>query len=1103
MKLNLICGRSGTGKSSYIYEDIKKNFKNNKIFLIVPEQSNLTAEKKLFEVLEKETLINVEVLTLKRMAYRVINEVGKINKVSLTKVGKNLLIYDLLNKQKNKLNFLSKNNNNVELIAKTITEFKKHNILPETLENNLIEDEYTRLKMQDMSIMYKVYQEKISENYIDENDDLSLLADNLDKIDIFKDCLIYIDEFMGFTPQELRVFEKILLQAKSITVSICADNLEIKNKENDIFYFNKKFAKKLIEIANDNKVNTNIVKIDENKKFKTSEMMLVEENFSNTKFKSFDKKTENIEMFLADNPNSELEYVANQILSLVKKGYRYNQIAIVTSNLEKYDIDAKIIFEKYNIPLYIDIKKQLTQNILVRYLISILEIFSNNWSVDSVINYIKTGLLDIEKEDIYNFENYCYKWGITRKKFLNDFVYEEVNDKQEKIEEIRKKIINPLKELNDRINQNKNIKTITINIYNFIIENNILDKLNEKLNNIKSLEITDEYITSYKLLIELFEQIIELFGEEKISFEKYKELLQIGLTSTVVGTIPATQDQVIIGQIDRARFADIKVCFILGANDGELPMRISSEGYFNDKDRQILALNGIEMAKNSIDSLYEDEFNVYKTLTIPEEKLVISYSSSDSLGANLRPSTLLKKIKRIFPKIEQKSDIINKNIEITNKIVTFEEALKQYYLYINGNEISDNWKQIIRYYQIKEKEKFDNAVLAINFTNKSEKITEENLNKLYGDTLKASISKLEEYKKCPFSYHIKYGLNLKERKEFKIQTIDTGNFMHEIIDSFFTYLDENDLNISMLDDEKIIQIIENILNKTLGISKYYILSSTAKFKSLTRKLKKVVLESIKYIVYTLQNSKFEVLEHEAEFGKGKKYPAIIIDNGNNTTTELIGKIDRIDIGKIDGKEYLRIIDYKSSIKNIDMNKVVNGLQIQLITYIESMNRIKNTNSAGILYMNLIDNIVKSSKNKTDEEIKEEIKKNFRMQGLVVANVDILKKMDTTLEAGSSNIIPVSLKKDGTIGQGKSSTLTEEQFELLQKQVVNIIKQISKEILKGEIEIKPYKYKKTTGCDFCKFKSICMFDNNDKKCEYNYIKEESKEDILYKIKSAKD
>ena len=149
----------------------------------------------------------------------------------------------------------------------TLTEFKKHNIFPETLQNNVIEDEYTHLKVQDMYILYNAYQEKISKNYIDENDDLSILSDNLDKVDIFKNTLIYIDEFMGFTPQEIKVFEKLIMQARKVTVSICANNLEIKNKENDIFYFNKKFAKKLIEIANEKSIETNLINIDEVKKF--------------------------------------------------------------------------------------------------------------------------------------------------------------------------------------------------------------------------------------------------------------------------------------------------------------------------------------------------------------------------------------------------------------------------------------------------------------------------------------------------------------------------------------------------------------------------------------------------------------------------------------------------------------------------------------------------------------------------------------------------------------------------------------------------------------------------------------------------------------------
>lgn len=57
--------------------------------------------------------------------------------------------------------------------------------------------------------------------------------------------------------------------------------------------------------------------------------------------------------------------------------------------------------------------------------------------------------------------------------------------------------------------------------------------------------------------------------------------------------------------------------------------------------------------------------------------------------------------------------------------------------------------------------------------------------KLYGETLHTTISRLERYRSCPFSFYLEYGLKLKEKKSLKLQAIDTGSFMHEVIDEFF------------------------------------------------------------------------------------------------------------------------------------------------------------------------------------------------------------------------------------------------------------------------------------------------------------------------------
>ncbi len=1100
MGITIVYGKSGSGKSNYIYNNIKEN-SNQKVFLIVPEQCNLSAEVKLLEHLDTDSLINIEVLTLKRMADRVIKEV-KGNYTRISKTQKNLIIYNCLKKMKNDLNFFNKNERNIEIISELITEFKKHNIKVSDLENANIEDQYTDLKIRDAKLIYKYYQEKIEKDCIDENDDLTILSECLIQSKLFENSYIYFDEFDGFTPQEFKVFEQLAKKARETVISICLDDINVSKKESDIFYFNKLFANKILKYANENNILIRTEEVNLNKKFKNGEIVELEKklrDINNTQYESY---PENVEINLMDNPYSEIEYIAKQIILLAKQGYRYKNMAIISGNLEDYSKIAKMVFLKYNIPLHIDNKKRLIDNVLVKYILLILEIFSSNWSFNSMMNYLKLGLLEIEEQDIFDFENYCKTWGIDHNRFLNCFEYEKYNANQERLEELRKSIINPLNELKKNISEEKDIETITSRIVEFLNENKIVEILNKKIEKINDIQIKNEYNTAYKLLMEVFDNIVLVFGKEKTSYEKYKEIFEIAIKSEELGIIPATQDQVIFGEIEKVKVDNIDVCFVLGVNDGVIPKPITSEGFLNDKDREILKDSGIELAKDSLDTLYEKEYYIYKTLTIPSSKLIISYCSSDSLGTSLRPSIMIKKIIDIFPKINIKSNIINKNGVVLDEKNTFEEAIQEYINYLNKESISDEWKSIISYYKNNRKKEWNDRLNALNYDNNADKISPHNIEKMYNKELKTSISKLEEYRKCPFSYHMKYGLNLKEPKEFKIQVLDTGIFMHELIDTFFYEIEEKNIDIKTIEDNIINDLVEKIINDMLDLSKYYIFTSTPKFRNLTRRLKKVVLESIHYIIYTIKNSSFNVLGHEVEFGKDKQYKPIRFEDENGHVIELSGKVDRIDVGKIDNREILRIIDYKSSVKNIDLNKIINGIDIQLITYADAISKQREAEIAGMLYMGLIENIVKSKSNKTDEEIEKEVKKNFKMQGIIVADIKTIKMMDNTINCGKSDIIPVELNKEEDKINGKnSSTLTRVEFDSLQKETNKIIKQIGKEILGGNINITPYYYNKHTGCEYCKYKAICLFDPSIKNNNYNFIKKLPKEEILEKIKNS--
>ncbi len=1107
MSLQIIYGVAGTGKTSYLFERVQEKVKQNSTYpikIITPEQFSFTAEKQLLETSPSKSMLKAEVITFNRMAYRILNEVGGKTKLRLSSSGRAMLVNHILLNQKNNFSFLANSEENVEMITRQITELKKHKVGTQELQKaiNSAENKYLKLKLQDIKTLYDAYSKVIENKYVDENDGLTLLAEKLEASKEFANCDIYIDEFVGFTTQEYEILKKLMKISHKVTITVCADDLnENTNPDTDVFYSNKQTAYRIMKIANEENIQIEKpIYIKEVKRFKSKELAHLASNMSTPFYQKYDEDVENISEFLASNPYSEVENVAIQIVKLVKQGYKYEDISVITKNIDTYSSLCKVIFSKYNIPVFIDEKKGFSSNILVKYILSILEVLSKNWSYEAVFGYIKTGFLPLDEKEIAILENYCIKWGIKGSKWYSKEwkFYDETEEEQKQILYSKEQVITPLLEFKKKLQGLKTVKDISTAIYEFLLKNNISEKLEEKiefLKEINELEKAKEYEKSFEIFIQLLDEIVLVLGEQNITFEKYAKILKMGFTQSDLGVIPEVADQVVIGDVDRSRSHKIKVCFLIGLNDGIFPSNQKEEGFLDDNDRQILKNQGIELAKGTMEMLYDDNFNIYKAFTTAEEKLYLSYVSSDSEGKSLRPSIIINKIKRIFPKLIEESDVVNRKSEILLQNTTFDELLIKLRELKEGKQIEPVWFHLYSYYAINEKDKLENALRATKYQNIPEKIQKENINKLYGNTLKTSISRLEKYKSCAFSYYLKYGLKLKEENDFKVESIDTGNFMHDVIDSFFERLEELEINVKKITDEQIKSITEEIVEEKLDLKKYDIFNSIPKYKVLAQRLKKVVVNSMKYIVDSLKYSDFEVLGHEIEFKEGKKYSPITFTLNDGKKVEITGKIDRVDIAKTNDGKYIRIIDYKSSIKNVDLNEVLAGLQLQLLTYLDAACKEEDVLPAGVFYFNLIDPIINANSDLEEEQITEELKKQFKMQGLILADSKIVKKMDENLETGNSSIVPAYINKDGEVSE-KPNTLNQKQFENLQKYMEKIIKQISEEILSGNIGIEPY-YRlkdKKTPCEYCEYKAICGF-NQTTKNNYKYIANLPKETVL--------
>ena len=1099
MSLQVIYGKSNCGKTTYIFNKIKEQLQTNlinqtKTYVIVPEQFALSTEENLSTYLGVNGLFNIEVLTFKRMAYKVFNELN-MKFTNISDVGKKIILYNLLNNSELNI-FTTTNKGNIDNILDIFSEFDRYNVLENNIENVKYANKNLEYKMKDLVYLYKKYKEKTDENEVDSNTNLDVLYENILNSDILKHSKIYIDEFYGFTNQEIKVITK-LIENNDVMISFCINNLQPVINKLDIYNTNKQSYFDFVNSINSNNISIdNIIEIKNDKHDNNKLIDHLKENLFNYPYNKYEKDcNDNIKIFACINPYTEIQNLAQQICDNINNGYKYKDIVVITRDIPKYEDLIWGIFKKYNIPYFLDNKKSIINNQISVLIFSILDILISNFSYESIFSYLKTGFLPIDIDDIFLLENYVIKWGIKGNKWFDDFKYEydEKNEEVvaflEKINILRKKIIDPLLELKQKLSKKNETKYIVNTIYEFLSKNDIEKIINEKIqffteNNL--IELEKEYINIWNYYLEVFEQISLSVGNEKIDIAEFKNILEISLTDTQEGFAPLNIDNVVIGDIDRSRVNQVKLVYFLGVQNGQFPITYTDEGLLNDIDREFLLSNNIKLAKTTKQRTLEDQFNIYKIISMATEKVYFSYILNDLDGISYRPSFIINKICKIFN--------INENI-IDNESIKSDKLYNENIGFDNIFEIPE----LVNWYKENNTELYNKAIDIINYSDKMNiQISEENIKRLYGDDLYASVSKLEEYTKCPYSFYLKYGLNIKQRDTYTIRSLDIGNFNHNVLDEYFRYLIENNIDFDKITKEQTNEIAQKIIDKTFENLNSSVIKNARNINLLKAKLKRVLLKSIWVLTIQIKNSSFRPVGTEVEFSKNGQYHEIVLDMGNNKKIHLKGKIDRIDIADTNDGRYIRIIDYKSSNKTLEPSDIYNGLNLQLITYLDAITDKSNNENqdlipGGMLYFKVDDPIIELKKDLDNEEIENLLIEKLKLNGLILNDKTLIRHMDNTIDK-KSNLVNINLDKEG-LSKNKNA-ITYDNFIKLQKYSKKILIDIGKEILKGKINIKPYyKSKTANGCTYCNFNSICKFNSKNENCKYNVIRKFSNDEIF--------
>jgi len=1093
MPIKFIYGKSGTGKTTKCFSHISSLLaenNNSKIIYIVPEQFSLESEKRVVRTFGGGCVSRIDVLSFARLASQVFGAYGPLYKEYINKSGGVMLLRLVILKLQNKfssLNLAAQQDNFADTMFDLVSELKRYNVTPEALLSIANETNNSELetKLSDIAKIFEDYLSKIQPPIGDPENNLNILCEKIIKHNLFTDTHFIIDEFSDFSPQELAVIKTIMLQGIDVTFSFTTDSLKSLENAIDIFSTTKNSIAQIIDMAIDNNIPVlPSERLDKNFKHADNpELAHLESNYFRYPSLPYQQVTQNISVFTAGNPYKEVECAAREIMRLTRdKGLRFRDIVLLTRDVDTYSLHISSIFPQYDIASFIDDTISTLCYPLTQFILSIPEIFINNWNFNSIFRYIKFGFCDVSPEDIYLFENYVLAAGVTPAQWRNETEFTFIppgfdEGSLEIVNSVRRKITAPLAALYQKFSKCTQVMHYVDELYAFLEHQEIAQKL-ECSENIKiNAQLWD-------CVMSVFTQMYELMGDSSVTTEGFYKILNTGLSETTVSQIPQTVDQVLLSSIDRFRGYAPRAILILGSLEGQLPRGYLGQGILSDTDRRTMADQGLRLACDTTSRQF-DEYNlIYRLLTAPTEYLSMYLPLADMEGKALAPSPIISRLNAIFPNLTHNSDIYeshNSLDQIEGLIPTFNQVVNSLSLSKKGEQIAPELSVASKWFEENMPDSIETAKTALEYINKPKKISQKAASMIYSTMNHTSISQIEQFSRCQFSFFLKYGLRAAPRREYQIKAPDTGIFIHNIIERFSSYALSLPNGWYDLDPdtckEKVGEITDIILKESLG----EIHLNSPRFSTLSLKLKRIMTTSILNIYNFYKETSFQPLGYEIAFGNSSTYPPIDITLDNGQVIQLIGKVDRADVLLTEQGRLISVVDYKSSQHSVDFSLILGGIQIQLPAYVNAICHALTSSDgiatapAAMLYYTLSNPIVQLGHNVTSEEIQKAVKAKLKMSGLIISS-------DDASDAFTSGFAP-------------KSNITSEELAKITSFSFRKIKSAMENILDGAILINPFRHSRRNACEFCPYLSVCRFDVSDGASKYRSLRNIRKEDFI--------
>lgn len=1065
--IRFVFGAPGSGKTHMIFELLKKNPDNS--FLIVPEQQTVVSERLALERLPFTAQLGFEVLNFTRLANRVFRRFGGLSYHYINASMRSLFMWRTLRELSPMLEEYSQTGGELSLTPLMLgaaDELSACSVTPAMLESaaSRLPDSPLKRKLRDLSVIIAAYRGLVAESFDDRSEDLGKLADLLDSHAFFKGTEVFIDSFTSFTALEYGIIERIFRQAENVTVTLGCESPKLPLICTESI---RETAKKLMSLAERLGKPTESFFLTENRRAKNEELRRLTTDFwmpGNPPFEDIPEgERGNIGLIACADPYDEANAAASLILSELRRGLRYRDIAVVARDASRYEgiIDAAL--EEAGIPCFMSKKSDLASMPEIRMIVSAIRIKYLGFRQEDVLAYLKTGLCGFSLRDIDMFGEYIDTWKISGERFTSsewsmnpDGYTDRLSERGRKIlsaaNRVREGMLMQLMPLFARLDAADKLPEALRAIYDFLIELDLPKQIAAKAETLFSRgerRAASDTAAVWGIIVDMLDDLAAAFSDERLDDEELYRAILLCIGSAEIGAIPTGSDEVTIGSASLLRTGEIKTAIIIGANEGIFPAPVNENGVFGDSDRLELSAVGIELSGgDGIARAAEEMLYARRAMTLPSEKLLVLYGARGSDGKEARPSMLVTRLMSAFPYLKAEIFACNAPEERVTAPKSSISVLKRF-----GNDAE--FVRAISEELAAKGIKIPDPHIAYPDCS----ISTDTADMLNGNHMSLSQTRIDRFVECGFAYYCDYALRLRKDEKAEVDYKTSGTFIHSVLERFL----RESVTEKGLDLSDPARVIDSVISERISAIATPDQRRSDRFRHLFVRLRRLAMLMAESLRRELSDSSFLPAYFEYRLKNGSA-DALCLKLSDGSSVSLGGCVDRIDLWKHGDDVFVRVVDYKTGSKKFSLDDVSSGLNLQLLIYLFSLCR-PDTDFAGEIgcapgrtpvpaaanYLSSYLTVLSTTGLPDEAKVIEDALGRLDRSGVFLDDAEVLAALGRVPKQGRLGI-------DG--------------FESLRKELYSVIERISGELRSGKASAEPLISGGKSPCNYCPMSIIC-------------------------------